>query len=83
MRATRIKTPKEKCYVCKLVPDCNHWKYFDASGVEVPVCCKLCAVHGNFIPRPERKINKCRTLEPRVPGYQKRSGLECGLEGAV
>lgn len=52
MRGTRIKTPRAKCYVCKLSPDYNHWKYFEVNGVEVPVCQKLCAVRGGFIEKP-------------------------------
>lgn len=75
MRATRIKTPKEKCYVCKLVPDCNHWKNFEVEGRKVPVCSKLCAVHGLFIPRPERK-HIIRRNWKHVPSAE-------GLEGAI
>lgn len=69
MRATRIKTPREKCYVCKLSPDGNHWKYFDVNGVEVPVCQKLCAVRGGFIPKPEYRVK--RQYSARLPGDQK------------
>lgn len=69
MRSTRIKTPREKCFVCKLEPDNNHWKYFDVEGQEVPVCSKLCAVRGNFIPKPEYRVK--RQYAARPPGHQK------------
>jgi len=81
MRATKIKTPREKCYVCKLSPDHNHWKYFMVDGVEVPVCQKLCAVRGGFIPKPEYRVKRQCTARP--PGYQKSSKGEVGYMGAI
>lgn len=53
-----------KCCVCKTKPYAGFYRVYERDGTLLPVCSKLCGVHGGYMEKPIRKY-----VQRRPPAY--------------